>query len=322
MAGVRHLEVPPEDDGQRLDRWIRKNLPQMPYSLLQKLVRKGQVRVDGKRVDTDTRIGAGQKVRIPPFSGGRKEDEWFRPMQGDEGYIRSLVIYDDGDIVAVNKPHGIASQGGMRIARHIDALLVHLEDAEGRRPRLIHRLDRETSGVLLLARSRETAGKLGKMFGSRRVEKTYWAITMPAPERDEGTVDLPLAKGVGPLKDTMVVDSENGKKSVTDFEVIERAGKTAAFVAFRPRTGRTHQIRAHAAAAGFPILGDEKYGPAHDEEHANMEGVAKRMHLHARHLALPFPDGSGIMEFDAPLPEDLQRSWAAFGFSMRPGGKT
>ncbi len=316
MAGVRQISVAPDDDGQRLDRWIKKHLPQMPFSLMQKLVRKGQIRVDGKRVDTNTRLAAGQEVRIPPFSGGRKDDEWFRPMPDDADYIRSLVIYDDGDIVAINKPHGIASQGGMRIARHIDALLVHLEDGEGRRPRLIHRLDRDTSGVLLLARSREMAGKLGKLFNGRKVCKTYWSIVMPSPERDEGTIDMPLAKGSGPTKDMMIIDPENGKRSLTDFSVVERAGKKVCFIAFWPRSGRTHQIRVHAAAAGFPILGDEKYQLEQTDEAPVVQGVAPRLHLHARRLVLPHPNGSRMLQFDAPLPDELRQSWTALGFSV------
>ncbi len=326
MSGVRQIKVGEEDDGQRLDRWFKKHLPQMPFSLLQKLVRKGQIRVDGKRVETGARLAAGQEIRIPPFSGGRKDDEWFRPMPDDAGYVRSMIIYDDGDIIALNKPFGVASQGGMRVARHIDGLLAHLEDEEGRRPKLIHRLDRDTSGVLLLARSRETAARLGKLFGGREIVKTYWAITIPPPERNEGTIDLPVAKGTGNQKDMMVIDPADGKRSITDFRVIERAGAKAAFVAFRPRTGRTHQIRVHAAASGFPILGDEKYmselkGEG-DESSQYWESVncARRLHLHARRLVLPHPDGRQILDFNAPLPEDLRQGWTELGFSVNLEG--
>lgn len=317
MAQVKHITVESDDDGQRLDRWIRKHLPQMAFSLMQKLVRKGQIRVDGKRVDANLRLTAGQVIRIPPFAGGRKEDEWFRPQRDDAEFVKSLVIYDDGDLVAINKPSGIASQGGMKITRHIDGLMVHLEDSEGRRPKLLHRLDRDTSGVLVLARTRETAARMGKLFSSRNIHKTYWAICMPAPLRNEGTIDLPLAKGIGEMKDMMMVDTEDGKRSITDFEVLERAGDKAAFVAFQPKTGRTHQIRIHAAEAGFPILGDEKYGPKDEEDSPSVQGAVPRLHLHAESIILPGTRNGQEIEIHAPLPKDLQQGWTAFGFSVK-----
>lgn len=310
------MSVAPDDDGQRLDRWFKKHLPQVPYALMQKIVRKGQVRVDGKRAEPATRLSAGQDIRIPPLSAGRKEDEWFRPMAGDADYIRSLVIYDDGEILAINKPHGLASQGGMKIARHVDALLVHLEDGEGRRPKLIHRLDRDTSGVLLMARSREMAGKLGKLFTGRDVRKIYYALTLPAPEHDGGRIEMPLAKGSGADKDMILVNADEGKFAATEFAVLERAGKTAASVAFWPRTGRTHQIRVHAAAAGFPILGDEKYGPQAEEDKPAGFDHAPRLHLHAGRLVLPFPGRKEMLDLSAPLPDDLRRGWTALGFSV------
>jgi 23S rRNA pseudouridine955/2504/2580 synthase len=308
--------VKAEDDGQRLDRWFKKHFPQMPYALLQKMVRKGQIRVDGGRAETGSRLSSGQEIRIPPFSGGRKDDEWFRPMPDDAEYIRSLLIYDDGDIMAINKPAGIASQGGMRIARHIDGLLVHLENWQGMRPKLVHRLDRDTSGVMLMARSRDMAARLGRSISGSNVKKVYWAIVMPAPRRDAGIIDIPLGKGEGVSKDKVVVDHENGKKAVTEYRVVERAGREAAFVAFRLHTGRTHQIRVHAAASGFPLFGDTKYREHHDS--GILEGVSGeiRLHLHSRILVLPNPGKKGLLRFEAPLPEDLLQGWTEFGFSV------
>ncbi len=315
MSGVRHITVEADDDGQRLDRWFKKHLPQAPYTMLQKLLRKGQIRVDGKRAGPSDRIQTGQVIRIPPLSAGRKDDEWFRPMPDDAEYIRSLVIYDDGDIVAINKPHGIASQGGMKIARHVDGLLVHLEDNEGRRPKLIHRLDRDTSGVLLMARSRDMASRLGKLFTSRDAGKTYLAITAPAPPRDEGVIKIPLSKGAGAHKDMMIADEQEGKTSITEYKVLDRAGKAAASVVFTPKTGRTHQIRVHAALSGFPLLGDEKYGRL-DEEAPELADTARRLHLHAFSLSLPYPGQKKTLDLSAPLPEELRQSWTALGFSV------
>lgn len=322
-GGVRQIVVEMGDDGQRLDRWLKKYAPDLPYALVQKLMRKGQIRVDGGRVKTDTRLNAGQTVRLPPAGSGAavgKTDTWFRPHPGDADLIRSMVIYDDGEVIALNKPAGIAVQGGMKIARHIDGLLEHLADRDGVKPKLCHRLDRDTSGVLLLARDRETAKRLGRAFEGRNIRKYYWALTAPAPQMNDGVIDAPLIKGDGPYKDMMIVDAENGKFSRTEFQVIERAGPAAAFVMFWPRTGRTHQIRVHAAEGGFPLIGDEKYGhadPEKDDARINMihdMNLAPRLHLHAWRIVVPHPTRKGMIDVTAPLADDLRKSWKAFDF--------
>lgn len=316
MKAPRLMHVEAEDDGQRLDRWLKKRVPELPYALAQKLIRKGAIRIDGRKAQMDSRLAEGQEVRLPVFENYSPEKKKPRPLtQADEDYMRGLVIYDDGDIVALNKPGDIASQGGGGVERHIDGLLETLKDKKGRRPRLIHRLDRETSGVLLCARTNESVRRLGKSFHDRRAQKVYWAIVAPAPDEQEGTVNAPLAKGTGPAKDRMYVDEgEDSQHAVTDFMVIERAGKTAAFMAFLPRTGRTHQIRVHAAdVLQTPILGDDKYGGAA----ARLQGmeVAARLHLHARRLILPHPERSEMIDLTAPLPPDITVSWKALGFS-------
>ena len=314
MSGVRLVKVEPEDDGQRLDRWLKKCVPDLPYALVQKLIRKGQIRVDGGRVQTDTRLTAGQEVRLPPSAEDGKIDRHFRPGKDDKKIIKSMVIYDDGDIIVLNKPSGIATQGGMNIARHLDGLLGHLGHGDAK-PKLCHRLDRDTSGVLIVARTREMAMKMGRAFESKNIRKYYWAVVSPAPEMNTGTIDAPLIKGEGLHKDMMVVDPENGKFSRTEFHVVERAAKQAAFVLLWPRTGRTHQLRVHAEAAGFPIIGDEKYGNI-EQSRALIEALdlAPRLHLHAARIIMPHPDGKGILDIKAPLPDDLRRSWAKFGF--------
>ena len=319
MSGGKIIAVTEEDDGQRLDRWLKKRAPEIPYALVQKLIRKGAIRVDGKKAKTDERLSAGQEVRLPDVENrGQKEKQG--PMKtgaNDAAYIKSMVIYDDGDIVALNKPGDIASQGGGGVERHIDGLLELLKDKKDRRPRLIHRLDRDTSGILLCARSPEAVRNFGKMFHDRRARKIYWAITVPAPERQEGTIKAPLAKATGEHKDRMYVnDGEDSKMAVTDFIVVDRTGKKAAFVMFLPQTGRTHQLRVHAAdVLHCPILGDEKYGGGK----ARLDGMdlSQRLHLHARRLILPHPkDSSKMLDFAAPLPPELQKTWKALGFDV------
>lgn len=315
MSGVKIVTVAQDDDGQRLDRWLKKNAPDLPYALLQKLMRKGQIRVDGKRAKTDTRLAAGQEVRIPPSSDEGKQDRYFRAQKGDAELLKSMILYDDGDLVVLNKPAGIAAQGGLRVERHIDGLLEHMADEEGSKPKLCHRLDRDTSGLLVLARSREIAAKMGKAFENKNIRKYYWALVAPAPEENEGSIVAPLAKGEDSFKDMMVVDEENGKFARTEFKVIERAAKKAAFLALWPRTGRTHQLRVHCQVAGFPIIGDEKYG--NDDAAADMIqalGLAPRLHLHAARLILPHPGGRGVLDLRAPLPPELRKSWGDFGF--------
>lgn len=315
MSGIRTVKVEEADDGQRLDRWLKKHMPNLPYSLVQKLIRKGQIRVDGGRVQTDTRLSAGQQVRLPPSAEGGKQDQYFRAHKDDAKLIKSMILYDDGDIIVLNKPSGIATQGGLRIERHIDGLLEHLADDQGSKPKLCHRLDRDTSGLLILARSREMAMKMGRAFENKSIRKYYWAMTLPAPEVNDGTIDAPLTKGDGYDKDKMVVDPDEGKFSRSEFRVIERAGKKAAFVALWPRTGRTHQLRIHTAYAGFPIIGDVKYG---DSEHADdtieSMGLASRLHLHAARIIMPHPDKNGTLDLRAPLPDDLRKSWQSMGF--------
>ncbi len=317
MIDVRHIKVSQDDDGQRLDRWLKRVAPEMSFVLAQKLIRTGQIRIDGKRVKPDLRLTAGQEVRLPPMDDRPEKTDEYRLTETDAAIIRKAVIYDDGDILAINKPPGIASQGGMNISRHIDGMMEALVTRDGVKPRLVHRLDKDTSGVLLLARSAEIARRLGKMFQGRDMRKIYWAITVPAPEEYSGEIKAPLIKGtVGPEKDKMIVDMKEGQRAYTMFEVMETAGKTAAFVAFMPKTGRTHQIRVHAAYIGCPLLGDEKYG----SKKAAIEGpgITNRLHLHARSLSFRHPVTGKAIKLTAPLSEDLSRSWDALGFQKKP----
>lgn len=321
----RFITVTEDDDGQRLDRWIKKNVPDMPYGFVQKLIRKGAFKVDSKRAKPDTKLSAGQQVRIPPAQS-KPKPEPKKLSDKDKAFIRSLVIYDDGYVIALNKPHGLAVQGGSKQDRHIDGMLDALTE-DGVRPRLVHRLDKDTSGVLLLARSSKMASALGDQFKGRSIKKIYWAVVTPTPEDHAGSIKAPLAKSGGLNRERMHIDEEDGKFALTEYEVLEHAHTKAAFVAFWPRTGRTHQIRVHAELMGCPILGDNKYRGQHiPKEHQHeieeAQGIddgtleyAKRLHLHAHRIICKHPKTNDFIDISAPLPDDLKKSWRAFGFN-------
>ncbi len=323
---LQFITASEDDDGQRLDRWIKKHVPDMPYVLAQKLMRKGQIRIDGKRVKPETRIISGQEIKIPPFDVKEKK---YAPKKreltdDDIEFIRSLVIYKDDDIIAINKPYGLASQGGTNTDRHIDGLLPALKNKDGVVPRLVHRLDKDTSGVMLLARSAKAAREIGFAFKGRDVRKIYWAIVTPTPDVIEGSIKAPIIKSGGDFE-KMVIDEEGGKFALTEYSVIENAGRAAAFVAFWPRTGRTHQIRVHAAQAlGSSIIGDRKYRAIKDEEckllDADLDGMnlARRLHLHARRVIFKHPIKANLeVDITAPLDADLIKSWKNLGFNYK-----
>ncbi len=288
------MHVEDDDHGQRLDRWLKKKFPHIPFGQMQKIIRTGQIRVDGKRAKGDARLEKGQELRLPPMLSNAEVAVKTIDAK-DSAFIKTLVLYDDEDIVVINKPAGLAVQGGSNITRHVDGMLDGLVGGNGVRPRLVHRLDKDTSGLLLLARSAESARRLSAAFAGRDVEKIYNAICAPGPARDKGRVDAPLAKGMaGPDLEKMMTDDEVGKSAITDYVVLGR-GPGAALVQFTPLTGRMHQIRVHAAEIGAPLWGDAKYG-----------GAGKgRFYLHAKTLTLTHPKTGRDMVLEAPLPADF-----------------
>lgn len=311
IGDVRHIDVARDDHGQRLSRWLKKNAPDMPFGLIQKLLRTGQIRVDGKRAKPDQKLEAGQSIRLPPVET-RDKAESYRPGEKDAAMLRAAVLYDDGDILAIDKPAGLATQGGTGLARHLDAMLPVLASREGVVPRLVHRLDRETSGVLLLARSAEMARRLGALFAEKDMRKTYLALCAPAPRAVRGEIDAPLAKGKsGGNTEKMIADAEDGQAALTLYEVLAQS-EVAAAVAFRPRTGRTHQIRVHAAYAGFPLAGDRKYGGA--TSLSDTQRIARVM-LHAARLSFQHPLTGETLRIEAPVPADMQDALAACGLA-------
>ena len=335
MSGVRKITISDDEDGQRLDRWLKKTVPELPYGLAQKLIRKGQLRVDGKRAKADTKLVAGQEVRIPPTEGKKqRSDNKPKLSHEDREFIKSLVIHDDGDVIALNKPAGLAVQGGTNTTRHIDGMLDAFTGEDGVRPRLVHRLDKDTSGVLLLARSAKVAKALGAAFKGKDIKKIYYALVSPTPDPYNGAIRAPLLKAGGGNKERMVVDDKKGKKALTEYRMVEHTGANIAFVAFWPRTGRTHQIRVHAEVMGCPVLGDHKYRGrkagaqfGRVKQHgsgsdvltgvAGLEDVeyADRLHLHAARIVLKHPMRKGELNIFAPLPRELVKSWKAFGFN-------
>ncbi len=308
--------VGPDDDDVRLDHWFKRHFPAIGFGRLQKMLRTGQIRVDGHRAKPGLRLAEGQSVRVPPMDGQpavaaqpRKND--VNERDGD--FVRSLVIHRDADVLAVNKPAGLAVQGGTGTTRHLDGMLGALKFDAAERPRLVHRLDKDTSGVMLLARNRKAAAALGKSFQGRgEVRKIYWALTAGVPRPGQGKVNQPIGKMAGNSGERMSPDAEDAKRALTLYSVIDRSGTKLAWVAFWPQTGRTHQIRVHAVAMETPILGDGKYGG--DDAFLESEDIARQLHLHAREISVPHPSGRGMLQVRADLPPHMLKTWSLFGF--------
>lgn len=318
MAGVETKEVSRADDGMRLDRWFKTHYASLPHSRLEKLLRTGQVRVDGGRAKASTRLAAGQTVRIPPLSDTPPAPK-HALSKADHAFLASITLHEDDDLLVLNKPSGIAVQGGTKTTHHIDRLLEGLGDGPEIRPRLVHRLDRDTSGVLVIAKRRAVAAKLGRAFQTRSVRKIYWALLHGVPKPSQGKVDAALVKAGGPdgdrVRKARPGEKDIAQSAVTHYSVVDRAGQKVSFVSLKPVTGRQHQLRAHMAIIGHPILGDGKY-----EGDKNLpDGISNRLYLHARRISFPHPSGEGVVDITAPLPEHMAKAFALFGFAERNG---
>lgn len=315
MTPVENRAVSPEDDGIRLDRWFKRHYPELAFGALSRLLRKGRIRLDGRRAKPGDRVEAGQTVRVPPL--GEKTRPPSKPRDAveldarDIADIRSWVLYEDAQVIVLNKPPGIPTQGGSGVARHIDGLLDGLRrSGDEPRPKLVHRLDKDTSGVLCVARTASAAAALSRAMRGREAEKLYWALVVGAPEPRGGTIAMPLAKRAGKSGERVEADEE-GRRAKTRYATIDTAGKKATWLALEPLTGRTHQLRVHCAEIGHPIVGDGKYGG----RDAFLGGqVSKKLHLHARRLRLPHP-GGGEIDVSAPLPAHMRASWELFGWN-------
>lgn len=319
-GGVRNTAVAADEAGLRLDRWFKRHYGGLTHGRLEKLLRTGQVRLDGKRVRAGQRLEPGQIIRVPPLgaadkpaSGARREPEI---PQAEADALRAAVLTRDDSLIALNKPAGLAVQGGSGTHRHLDGMLEALRFDAAARPRLVHRLDKDTSGVLLLGRTARAAASLAKAFRGQEVKKLYWAVTVGVPAAPAGRIRAPLVKRAGAGGERILVagkGEEGARPATTDYRVIEPVGRRAAWVALMPLTGRTHQLRVHLASLGTPILGDGKYGG----KNAFLPDLSRNLHLHARRLIVQGPDGK--LDVSAPLPPHMAKTFAFFGFDPEMG---
>lgn len=318
---VRQFVVGFDDDGIRLDRWFKRHLPDVSFNIVSRWARTGQLRVDGARATPGDRIAQGQTIRVPPAeppkpTAAARAKPTRPPLSAEQTeFIQSMVIHRDPAAIVLNKPPGLATQGGTKTHEHVDELLDGIQfEAEGR-PKLVHRLDKDTSGALLIARNARAAAFFSKSFSSRTARKIYWALVMGVPDIEDGYIDLPIGKQPGTGGEKMQVDMEEGQLARTRYRVIEMAGNRCAWVELQPFTGRTHQLRVHMAAIGHPIVGDGKYGL---QEAFLTGGISRKMHLHARRIRIDHPDG-GRIDVRAPLPHHFAESMHTLGFEQAVG---
>lgn len=314
----RTFTVREDDDGIRLDRWFKRHMPDVSFNIVSRWARTGQLRLNGQRATPGDRIETGQTIRVPPPEAAPakpvRPEKRIVPLTPDEqAFVQEMVIATTPDAFVLNKPPGLATQGGTKTNQHLDRLLDGLADRQGNRPKLVHRLDKDTSGVLLVARSARAAAYFSKSFSGRTARKVYWALITGVPSLEEGLIDAPLAKQPGTGGEKMHVDPE-GQAARTRWRLIDRAGNRAAWVELQPLTGRTHQLRAHMAHLGHPIVGDAKYGGA---EAFLTGGISRKLHLHARRLRIDAP--AGEIDVTAELPQHFAESLATLGFETRAG---
>ena len=319
-APVETIEVGSNEAGMRLDRWFRVHFPEITYGHLQKLLRSGQVRLDSRRAQANARVESGQQVRVPAVLRlpPKTKPSLTPPLglsKGDRDFIEAMILYEDQDVLVLNKPYGIAVQGGTGTKRHLDGMLAGMADRFGDRPRLVHRLDRDTTGVLLVAKHRDAAAKLGRIFQTRSAAKTYWALVKGVPKPPQGKVEAALVKAAGPdgdrVRKALPGEQDKAMHATTHYAVIDRVAHKASWVSLKPVTGRQHQLRAHMALIGNPIVGDNKYEG--DKVLAD-SGIEAKLHLHARRLVIPHPvAGERAIDITAPLPEHMRKTWALLG---------
>ncbi|PWJ85624.1 ribosomal large subunit pseudouridine synthase C [Pseudaminobacter salicylatoxidans] len=324
MAGVEQIKVEAGEAGMRLDRWFKAHYPGLGFGHLQKLLRSGQVRVDGGRAKADTRVEPGQMVRVPPLGVDKQGEGALTGRtirnQDDGDVLAQMLLYEDPKVFVFNKPAGLAVQGGSGVSRHVDGMLEAWRNKKGEKPRLVHRLDRDTSGVLVVARTRLAAMKISEAFRGRDAKKTYWALVKGVPKKREDKISTWLVKDTTPDGDRMRV-AQHGERgadhAVSYYRIVEQAAQSLAWLEMEPYTGRTHQLRVHAAYIGCPIIGDPKYFEA-DTNWDFPGGMQNRLHLHARRIRIPHPD-QGVIDVTAPLPPHMRQSWNLLGFDEASG---
>jgi 23S rRNA pseudouridine955/2504/2580 synthase len=315
-VGVQTVAVTADESGMRVDRFLEARFPALSFSHIQRIIRKGELRVNGKRAQPKDRLAAGQAVRIPPL---RLDQPRPRGPEGDadretRAFLKSITLFEDADVLVVNKPMGLAVQGGSGTVRHLDGLLEVMRDAQGQRPRLVHRLDKDTAGCLLVAKTRFAAAALAKTFRSRSARKIYWALVAGVPKPHQGRISTFLAKDEREDESIMRVarhGEEGASHAVTYYAVVETAAQQLAWLSLKPVTGRTHQLRAHLQHIGHPIVGDPKYFAKESWELPG--GLQNKLHLLARRIVVPHPRG-GTIDITAPLPPHMLQTWNLIGF--------
>ncbi|WP_299501953.1 RluA family pseudouridine synthase [uncultured Roseobacter sp.] len=334
MSRVQMLTIQDDDADQRLDRWFRGQFPHISQGRIEKMCRKGEIRVDGGRVKGSTRLEAGQQVRVPPLPSSEAPPPTpkAKVSDGDAKLIQSCVIYRDDHVIALNKPAGLPTQGGSKQTRHVDGMAEALKFGLDEKPRLVHRLDKDTSGVLLLARTRAAAKALTAAMRHRETRKIYWALVAGVPTPYLGEIKYGLVKapgrGTGGEGEKMIAvhprdidDTYGAKRAHTLYATLYRVASRAAWVAMEPVTGRTHQLRAHMAEIGHPIIGDGKYGGSGQENMGDGWGaqlggiISKKLHLHARMMRFEHPETRKVVTVTAPMPDHMAQSWDTFGWT-------
>jgi 23S rRNA pseudouridine955/2504/2580 synthase len=316
-TGVQTLVVGPDEADMRVDRFLTARFPQLAFTHIQRIVRKGELRIDGRRAKPNERLAAGQKVRVPPLRLEEQRPTGRNPAkdQDDRSFLQSITLYEDKDVLVLNKPAGLAVQGGSGTKRHVDGMLDALTDAEGQKPRLVHRLDKDTAGCLVVAKTRFAASTLAKSFRSRVTRKIYWALVAGVPRVRQGRISTYLSKEEGGEGDSRMRVAKHGddgaSHALTYYAVVETAAQKLAWLSMKPVTGRTHQLRAHAAHIGHPIVGDPKYFDIENWELPG--GVQNRLHLLARRIVVPHPRTGRPIDVTAPLPPHMQQSFNLLG---------
>ena len=310
---VSFLIVSESEKDIRLDRWFKRHFPELPHGLLENLLRKKNIRVDNKKASANLRLNSGQVIRIPPLELKKEPSKEKVLSKADIAFIQNMLLYKDKDMIVLNKPAGLAVQGGSKTTRHIDGLLEGLKFDSDEKPRLVHRLDKETSGILVVARSVKSAGFLSQLFKTKEVHKTYWALVAGCPTPNQGKIEAPLIqKRTGKNSDKRMVDEE-GLPAVSLYQVQDHLTNKIAWLQMSPLTGRTHQLRIHAAEIlKTPILGDEKYGQSTDLT----KDLPHKMFLHARAISIPLANRKTVT-VEAPLPEYFKEAFQQFGFNEK-----
>jgi 23S rRNA pseudouridine955/2504/2580 synthase len=326
MSGVTTRYVAEGEAGMRLDRWFKLHFPDVPFVHVQKILRSGEVRLDGKRARGEQRIEPGQTIRVPPLQAASVPvNEAAVARRGgvagrlgdDASFLRDITLYEDEDVFVFNKPMGLATQGGSGLTKHVDGMLPALATPKGDIPRLVHRLDRDTAGVLVVAKTRRAAATLSEAFRARETRKIYWALVRGVPRVKQGRISNFLAKGEDEKGDQKMRVAKQGRDAdhaLTYYAVVENSAQKVAWLSLRPVTGRTHQLRVHTAEMGHPIIGDAKYFNVENWELPG--GIQNRLHLLARRIVMPLPSGK-VLDVTAPLPPHMLQSWNLLGFDAK-----